>query len=164
MMAAALALQSLHETRDLYLFDVFDSLLPPAADVDRTVTGDVGRGGARYWNFVTAAEVRSNLARTGYPADHLHFVQGQVEETLPPESPTEIALLRLDTDWYESTRHELEHLYPRLSRNGVLIVDDYGSHMGVRKAVDECFDRQPFSPLLQRIDSGGIIATKIGSS
>ena len=66
------------------------------------------------------------VARAGYPRERLHFVEGRVEETLPGHAPDRIALLRLDTDWYESTRHELVHLYPRLAPGGVLIIDDYG--------------------------------------
>jgi len=60
---------------------------------------------------------------TGYPKGKIHFVRGRVEETIPTSTPDSISLLRLDTDWYESTRHELIHLFPRLSRSGVIIVD-----------------------------------------
>ena len=67
------------------------------------------------------------LHGVGYPRERLHFVQGPVEETLPGSAPESIALLRLDTDWYSSTKHELEHLYPRLVPGGVLIIDDYGT-------------------------------------
>lgn len=60
----------------------------------------------------------------------MYFAKGMVEETLPAKAPNRIAMLRLDTDWYSSTRHELEHLYPRLSQNGILILDDYGHFLG----------------------------------
>jgi O-methyltransferase len=96
--------------------------------------------------------VRENLLESGYPGERLHFVKGKVEETIPGNAPETLALLRLDTDWYESTRHELEHLYPRLSAGGVLIVDDYGHWRGCRKAVDEYFARTMARPLLNRID------------
>lgn len=75
-------------------------------------------------------EVKANLATTGYPSDHLHFVEGMDEDTIPAVAPEEISILRLDTDWYESTRHELRHLWPRLSPGGVLIIDDYGHGQG----------------------------------
>jgi hypothetical protein len=97
---------------------------------------------------------------TGYPADKLHFVRGPVEQTLPHNAPAELALLRLDTDWYESTRHELEHLYPRVSDGGVLIIDDYGHWEGARRAVDEYFERQAKPLLLNRIDYTGRVAIK----
>jgi len=104
--------------------------------------------------------VRATLTQSGYPTGRLHFVRGPVETTLPEHAPERLALLRLDTDWYESTRHELQHLYPRLSEGGVLIVDDYGHWEGARRAVDEYFERHPPAPLLNRIDYTGRIAVK----
>ena len=86
-------------------------------------------------------QVRANLESTGYPPDRISYVCGLVEETIPASAPQQIALLRLDTDWHSSTAHKLEHLYPRLSSAGVLIVDDYGHYRGARKAVDEYFER-----------------------
>jgi hypothetical protein len=106
------------------------------------------------------ASVRDTLVATGYAPERLHFVRGPVEETLPrhmPEGP--LALLRLDTDWYESTRHELAHLYPRLVSGGILIIDDYGHFEGARRAVDEYFAQgEPI--LLTRIDYTGRLAVK----
>lgn len=81
--------------------------------------------------------MKKNMNSTGYPSDRVHFVKGMVEETISADAPAQIALLRLDTDWYESTRHEMEHLFPRISPGGVLIVDDYGHWKGARRAVDE---------------------------
>jgi hypothetical protein len=83
-----------------------------------------------------------------------------VEDTIPSHAPEQIAVLRLDTDWYESTKHELFHLFPRLSKNGILIVDDYGCWAGSRKAVDEYFADFESRPLLARIDDTGRICTK----
>jgi hypothetical protein len=100
------------------------------------------------------------MATTGYPADKLVFVKGRVEDTLPGSAPAAVALLRLDTDWYQSTRHELEHLYPRLAAGGVLVLDDYGSFEGARKAVDEYFAEYDIGPYLHRVDSTGRIAVK----
>jgi UDP-N-acetylmuramate-alanine ligase len=73
-------------------------------------------------------DVRTGMGQVGYPSHRIHYHQGLVEETVPAQAPDRIAILRLDTDWYESTRHELEHLYPRLSPGGVLVIDDYGHH------------------------------------
>jgi hypothetical protein len=87
-------------------------------------------------------------------------VRGKVEDTLPAQAPEQIALLRLDTDWYESTRHELEHLYPRLVSGGVLIIDDYGYWQGARQATDEYFAGRGIHLLLNRIDITGRIAIK----
>jgi O-methyltransferase len=122
--------------------------------------------GARPWSDLFAPEhfnesaVRSTLAATGYPAERLHFTVGDVAQTVPREAPAGIALLRLDTDWYESTRHEMEHLYPRLAVGGVLIIDDYGHWDGARQAVDEYFERSADPPLLQRVDYTGRMAVK----
>jgi O-methyltransferase len=85
-------------------------------------------------------------------------VNGKVEETIPGEMPRRIALLRLDTDWYESTRHELEHLWPLVSVGGVLILDDYWHWEGHRKAVDDYFGG---SLMLHRIDSTARSAVKV---
>jgi len=79
-----------------------------------------------------------------------------VEDTVPKEAPDQISILRLDTDWYESTRHELDHLYPRLSSGGVLLIDDYGYWQGSRQAVDEFIERTGARLLLQRMSSGRV--------
>ena len=99
--------------------------------------------------------MRRTVAATGYPMDRERFVPGPVEETLPAAAPETIALLRLDTDWYESTRHELVHLFPRLRPGGVLIVDDYGHWSGAKHSVDEYFSGTGQHILLNRIDYTG---------
>jgi O-methyltransferase len=173
VLAMIATLQSLGATpRDIWLFDTFEGMTEPTAeDVSEfdppalgTWRSAVSRG-KRPWAELFDAQVfneeivRATLAETGYPADRLHFVRGPVEETLPDQVPaTSLALLRLDTDWYESTRHELTHLYPRLEAGGVLIVDDYGHFEGARRAVDEYFADDPV--LLNRIDYSGRIAVK----
>jgi hypothetical protein len=100
------------------------------------------------------------MASTGIDAGRLHFVKGPVEETIPASVPERIALLRLDTDWYESTRHELIHLFPRLAAGGVLIVDDYGHWRGCRRATDEYFEQTGVHILLHRVDYTGVIGVK----
>jgi hypothetical protein len=95
------------------------------------------------------------MLSTGYPVEMLRFIAGRVEETIPARVPEQIAVLRLDTDWYNSTLHEMEYLFPQLSPGGVLIVDDYGWWRGSRQAVDEFFSRQESKMLLCRIDSDG---------
>jgi hypothetical protein len=101
------------------------------------------------------------LSRTGYARSQINFVKGRVEETIPLQAPDSVALLRLDTDWYESTRHELEHLFPRLARGGVIIIDDYGHWRGARRAVDEYLHEHNVRLLLHRIDYTGRIGVKI---
>ena len=104
-------------------------------------------------------EVKRNVLSTGYPSALFSFVKGRVEDTIPKTQPSIIALLRLDTDWYESTKHEMIHLYPLLSRGGVLIIDDYGAWAGAKKAVDDYIVQTPI--LLSRIDRDGRIGIKI---
>lgn len=149
--------------RELYLFDTYDGMTEPES-VDRLHDGTAAKQilassdktrDDLYWAYATLDEVQTNLGKTGYPSEKLHFVKGRVEDTIPQQAPTDIALLRLDTDWYSSTRHELIHLYPRLKGDGVLIIDDYGWWQGAKRAVDEYFAQLPFVPLLHRIDETG---------
>jgi predicted O-methyltransferase YrrM len=119
-----------------------------------------GDGRESSWHYVPAEEVRAALLSTGYPEERVHLVEGKVEDTLPAAAPEEIAVLLLDTDWYESTRHELEQLYPRLSPGGVLILDDYGHYEGARRAVDEYFAAHGGRPLLTRVDYTGRVGVK----
>jgi hypothetical protein len=91
----------------------------------------------------------------------VHFIKGKVQDTIPGEMPAgPVAILRLDTDWYESTRHELQHLYPLLVRSGVLILDDYGYWQGARKAVDEYFAAHGIRPMMGRVDFAGRVILK----
>jgi O-methyltransferase len=98
------------------------------------------------------------MGATEYPISQIKFVEGPVEQTIPGDVPNRISLLRIDTDWYASTRHELIHLYPLLSPGGILIIDDYGHWQGARKAVDEYF--QDELPFLNRIDYTGRLLVK----
>lgn len=168
MMAAALSLLELGERRTLHLFDTFDGM-PPPGEADRDIAGTTAAGllaaedrlTGDTWAFSPLADVRANLLSTGYPQERVRFVPGRVEETIPAHAPAEIAILRLDTDWYESTRHELEHLFPRLAVGGVLIIDDYGHWQGARRAVDEYLAASQARLFLARIDYTGRLAIKI---
>ena len=174
IMAMILTLQDLgRHDRDIYLYDTFEGMTAPteedsspvdqhAMDTWKAAEGTEDRAWPHFFNADVFNEdiVRENVLGTGYPESRVHFVRGKVEETLPERAPERIALLRLDTDWYESTRHELVHLYPRLSDGGVLIIDDYGHWAGSRKAVDEYFASEAAPLLLSRIDYTGRIAVK----
>jgi O-methyltransferase len=156
MMAAALTLLELGErTRELVLYDTFEGMSAPGSrDVD--LWGRRAEATAPHGSLtVREEEVAENVRSTGYPADRIRLVKGKVEETVPAQAPETIALLRLDTDWYESTRHELHHLWPRLSSGGVLVIDDYGAWQGARKAVDEFIAVASPRPLFVRLDQTG---------
>lgn len=167
MMVVALTLLRLGVTdRDLYLFDTFTGMTEPGdEDVKKTgeraldLLADAGRD-EHVWAVAPIDEVREAVLGVGYPEERVHFVEGPVEETLPANAPREIALLRLDTDWYASTKHELKHLYPALASGGVLIVDDYAYWQGARRAVDEYLRERDLTLLLNRIDHTARIAVK----
>jgi O-methyltransferase len=150
--------------RDLYLFDTFEGMSDPTSR-DLEYSGKHASELLLENPDLRCADaplesVRSVLYETGYPKERIQFVQGKVEETIPESAPESISLLRLDTDWYESTKHELVHLFPRLSRGGVLIIDDYGHWRGSRQACDEYFTQNRAPLLLNRIDFTGRIALK----
>ena len=149
MMAMAQQLAS-GTHRRIWLFDTFEGMPEPTAQDDRrsrriwkavrngTITQVAGTARDRKWAYSPLSEVQSTMARTGYPPEQLRFVKGKVEDTLRSATnvPQQIALLRLDTDWFESTRAELDVLWPRLAPGGWLYIDDYSSFGGAHKAVD----------------------------
>lgn len=168
-MLAAETLLMLGQSRDIWLYDTFEGMPEPSErDVDHQ-----GLQVAERWDEIkrdrssnvlalaSREEAETNLARTALPSERLHFVAGRVEATIPAETPERIAILRLDTDWFDSTYHELVHLYPRLAVGGVLIVDDYGHWQGARAAVDRYFDEIGGGPLLTRLDYTGRLAVKL---
>ena len=112
------------------------------------------------WCYSPIEEVKENLLSTGYPEDKIEFIKGKVEDTIPGNIPKKISLLHLDTDWYESTYHELVHLFPLISKNGVLIIDDYGFWQGSREAVDQYFEENNIKMLFNRIDYNGRMFVK----
>lgn len=173
-MIAGASFAAMNDTaRTLWLYDTFEGMTKPtlhdvqardglsAAQVfDKTKTG----ADSSDWCFASLDDVKATMAQSGYPAGQVRYVKGKVEDTLKTASnvPERIALLRLDTDWYESTKAEMEILYPRLSPGGVLILDDYGHWTGARKAVDEYFAAHGAHPLLVRVDESCRIAIKAG--
>jgi hypothetical protein len=164
-----LTLKALGDIREIYLFDTFDGMPEPtASDVDVRgapaaiqFNAERNERGGSAWCAARLEDVRQAMTLTGYPMERVHFVKGKVEDTLPDSAPSQIALLRLDTDWYESTRHELVHLFPRLERRGVLILDDYGHWQGARQAVDEYLGQLEPALMLTRTDYTGRVALKV---
>lgn len=155
--------------RKIYLYDTFEGMSEPTAnDVDLS-----GRDASillkeyeneketSVWCLADIDDVKNNMKKTGFFEQNIVYVKGKVEDTIPNQSPDrDIALLRLDTDWYESTKHELNFLFPKLLERGVLIIDDYGHWTGCRKAIDEYFAENNIPILLNRIDYTGRIAIK----
>ncbi|MEM7223782.1 MAG: TylF/MycF/NovP-related O-methyltransferase [Pseudomonadota bacterium] len=172
MMMMALTLLSLGaDDRRLVLFDTYEGLPEPDKEKDINIWGGSAHEGwsqhrisetSSTWARSPLDEVQANMASTGYPEARIDYVVGMVEETIPGQAPDEIALLRLDTDWYASTKHEMVELYPRLAPSGVLIIDDYGHFEGARQAVDEFLAESGTALLLNRLDYSGRLAQKPG--
>jgi O-methyltransferase len=117
------------------------------------------------WCFASYDDVQRNFLQAGVLKDDFELIKGDVAETLPKLSVNPIVFLRLDTDWYESTKMELKYLWPLLIVNGVLVVDDYGHWQGSKKAVDEFFQSSPtilFHALDYTSRSGIKIKSNIG--
>jgi O-methyltransferase len=151
--------------RDLHLYDTFEGMPPPGEEDrlrDGRLAGDVleiSPRSSNFWAIAGLDDVRAGMMETGYPPERIHFHPGLVEDTVPSQAPERIALLRLDTDWYASTRHELEHLYDRVPSGGVIVLDDYDFWQGARQAVDEFLEARG-EPLLLVPMASGRIAVK----
>jgi hypothetical protein len=148
--------------RDLHLFDTFEGM-PPPTDEDRRLEGPPAREllesrpqTDNIWAIADLEDVRRGMAGTRYPGERIHYHPGRVQDTVPAHAPEPIALLRLDTDWYASTKHELTHLYDRLAPGGVLIIDDYDYWEGSRQATDEFVAESGARLLLVPVDSARV--------
>jgi hypothetical protein len=160
MMLVAKTLLALGETsRALYLLDTYEGHPKPDAEEDVDLWGNRAvhewvkhrhTDETSGWANVSVDEVRRNLESTGYPMDKVVLIKGMVEKTAAIVPAAALAMVRLDTDWYESAKVGLETYWPRLSPRGVLVVDDYGHYKGQRKAVDEYFAQNPV--LLHRVN------------
>ncbi len=170
MMAIAETLVQLGITnRQLYLYDTFTGMTAPTKEdldsLNRDAATQLKQEAANktesvVWAYSTLEEVKNNIASIQYPSENIHFIEGDILQTVPAIIPQQIALLRLDTDWYASTKHEMIHLYPLLNKYGVLIIDDYGFWKGSRQAVDEYIQENKIQILLNRMDDTGRIAIK----
>jgi len=143
--------------KKVYLYDTFEGMTPPTEFDINLVTGltakeEIDSAKLDKVSYCSIDEVKTNFSNLGLLSENVIFVQGDVLQTLEQNNiPEKIAVLRLDTDWYESTKKEMEILYPRITREGVLIIDDYGHCAGSKKAVDEFFENS-YRPFLQYID------------
>jgi O-methyltransferase len=166
----AAAIFNFHKAdKKVYLYDTFEGMTMPT-DADRK-NSDGTEAVAEFvkhqkadhndWCYASLEDVRDSFQTAGLLSDSVVFVKGDVLKTLELKSvPSKISVLRLDTDWYESTKRELEILYPKLSFGGTLIIDDYGHWAGSKKAVDEYFQRIGKRPFLQYTDPTGRAAVK----
>lgn len=157
-------------TQKVYLFDTFEGMTEPTIHDKETQTdkkavsefNENQKTPGQHWYFALIEEVKNNFSRAKLLRDNIIFVKGDVLKTLDNGSnlPSRISVLRLDTDWYESTKKELEVLYPKVGLGGVLIIDDYGHWSGARKATDEYFHKYGKRPFLQYTDYTGRVGVK----
>lgn len=127
--------------RKIWLYDTFEGMVKPTSyDVD------YNNNNGEEWIGKCSADLefvkKHVISKSHYPKELIHYIKGDICQTLLDEQnvPDKISLLRLDTDWYLSTKLELEVLYPMVIKNGIIIIDDYGHWMGCKKAVDEYFE------------------------
>lgn len=169
-MLVAKTLKSLNsENRSIYLYDTFSGMSEPTENdfkegLNKKDVFNMWKksqsNSYNDWCYAPISVVKNNLFKTKYNKDKLVFIKGKVEETIPKKIPKKISILRLDTDWYESTYHELTHLFPLLVKGGVLIIDDFGSWQGAKKAVLDYFEENNIKIFLNRIDYTGRIGIK----
>lgn len=154
--------EHLGSNKNVWMFDTFEGMTKPTV-FDIKAKSKISaekkffesqKKNYNEWCYASLDDVQDNIIKSGLSLNSFTFIKGDVCETLKQieNIPNQISVLRLDTDWYESTKNELEVLYPKLNNKGVLIIDDYGSWEGARKAVDEYFSKKTTKPLLHAID------------
>ena len=161
--------------KKIWLYDTYSGMTKPtAADIrlkDGRFAHELGWDSTEFledidyksgvYAYATLNDVKDGFKQLGLSFQDVNFVKGDVLETIPKHCPIEIGLLRVDTDWYQSTKHILTNLYPRVVKGGVVILDDYDYWSGARKAVDEYFSENKIEPLLIRGAGGGRIFIKL---
>jgi len=152
--------------KKVYLYDTFEGMTSSTEIDVSSVTGLTAKETfdsqkLDKWCYASIDDVKNNFSKFGLLSENIIFIQGDVLQTLEQNNiPEKIAVLRLDTDWYESTKKEMEILYPRIVAGGVLMIDDYGHWRGSKKAVDEFFEKNGYRPFLQYIDYTGRLGIK----
>jgi len=149
------------QDRHFHLYDTFTGMTA-ATDVDKDYTG-CDASWQMEVNYdvrciASLMEVQQNISsNTNISRDRIHYHIGDICKT--HVYPGKIAVLRLDTDWYESTKFELDHFYDKVVPGGIVIIDDYGHWQGCKKAVDEFIEAHP-SIKLSEVDYTGVFFEK----
>ncbi len=164
MLIAHTLIKNGQSNRRIWLYDTFTGMVKPGdedgEEEKKQWSEQQLENEKNGWCLAELADVENNLKSLNYPFTNFSIVKGRVENSIPTTCPASIAILRLDTDWYDSTKHELTYLYPLVSLKGILIIDDYGAWEGCKKAVDEYFDNsQPV--FVNRIDYTGRLIVKV---
>ena len=154
--------------RRVWLYDTYEGMTEPT-EIDKDFKGEKasdllelhkGNQDSVITAYCSLEQVKENIKNADIEHKKIEFVQGDILKTIPGKMPQQISLLRLDTDWYDSTYHELVHLFPRLVRNGILIIDDYGHWRGAREATDKYFQQFHHPVFMNRIDMTGRLIVK----
>jgi hypothetical protein len=151
-------LKKQNQIRNIYLYDTFTGLTEPSEfdytrpdavyynmdsnSVKKTWESQIIDSKTNRWCYTPLDKVKLRLKLLDYPSENLHYIVGDVMETLKMYVPEKIAILRLDTDWYESSKFELEMMYDSVVSRGLVIFDDYYHWDGQRRAVDDFFEKR----------------------
>jgi O-methyltransferase len=164
--SSIVAKRMLGENRTFHLFDTYNGMTAPSVKDARIEGGSPEStlqkwkesisGDSSSWDFATLEEVKRNFSRFNLLDSSIRFIVGDVRKTLLEKYiPEKIAVLRLDTDFYDSTLIEMQTLWPRLVSGGILILDDYGHWEGAKVAVDEYFQSNGNANVLMIPIAGG---------
>lgn len=137
MLAMILALEELNQTRNIKLYDTFEGMTAPT-NKDYDMKGNSAesfKNDALIKAYAPLEVVKNNIYSNIKNSHNISFIKGDILNT--SIFPDSISILRLDTDWYESTKFELENFYPLVHSGGAIIIDDYGHWAGAKLAVDE---------------------------
>lgn len=161
--------------RKIYLYDTFEGMTIPNSDKDepralelynKILKREYSRGYDKWhtenkWAYAPIDYVKNNINSIKYKDDNIIYVKGDVCQTLDKTIPTQISILRLDTDWYESTKKELDILFPLVSKNGYIIIDDYYAWGGSRNATDDFMKKNRENvEIINKKLTGGIFVLK----
>jgi len=128
-------LNSLHTTRNIYLFDVFGEFPRSSNPKDKFIHSIVSM---LFQNNPTVKNVQNNFQKLNLWDDNIIFVAGDIMKTVPGMNLHSIAILRCDCDYYDCTKVILEKYYWRINKGGYIIIDDYNnSYVACRDAVDD---------------------------
>lgn len=142
------------KTRKVWVVDSFEGL--PAPNVKK-YPGDLGSTFHTVPELaVSLKQVQANFAKYGLLDPQVKFLKGWFKDTLPTAPIAKLALLRLDGDMYESTMDSLTHLYPKLSKGGFIIIDDYGVLPICKKAVTDYRTKINSIEPIYPIDASGV--------
>lgn len=169
MIMAKTLLNRNNTSRKIYMYDTYDGMSEATEEDESLVSNchaiqsfEAMKKSKNYtygetnWCQAGLDEVKQNMKSTGYPYENIIFIKGKVEDTIPDTIPPKIAYLRLDTDFYISSKHELVHLYPLLENKGVCLFDDYYYWKGQKTATDEYFQSINQKPLLIKVVNNAI--------